>query len=82
MQIDYDPQADALYIQLRPGEVEDTQEVSKYIYVDVDREGVPLGLEILFAKRVLGEVDVASITVNISRPTQVAGNIAASSPQA
>jgi uncharacterized protein YuzE len=79
MQIDYDPQADALYIQLRPGEVEDTQEVSQYIYVDVDREGVPLGIEILFAKRVLGEVDVASITVNVSRPTQVAGNIATSS---
>lgn len=79
MQIDYDPQADALYIQLRQGEVEDTQEVSKYIYVDVDQDGVPLGLEILFAKRVLGDVDVASITVNISRPAEPARNLTASS---
>ena len=29
MQIDYDPQADAIYIRLRDGEVGDTQEVSK-----------------------------------------------------
>jgi len=75
MQIDYDPQADALYIQLREGDVNDTQEINQYIYVDVDQSGVPLGIEILFAKRVLGEVDLASITVNISRPTEFAGDM-------
>jgi len=75
MQIDYDPQADTIYIQLRPGEVDDTLEVSKDIYVDVDQEGVPLGLEILFARRVLGQVDLASITVNISQPTEPAGSM-------
>jgi uncharacterized protein YuzE len=75
MQIDYDPQADALYIQLKDGEVDDTQEVNQYIFVDLDQDGVPLGLEILFAKRVLGDVDLASITVNISRPTAWAGDM-------
>jgi uncharacterized protein YuzE len=79
MQIDYDPQADTIYIQLRPGEVDDTLEVSKYIYVDVDKDGIPLGLEILFARRVLGQVDLASITVNISQPTESVGSIG--SPQ-
>jgi uncharacterized protein YuzE len=29
MQIDYDPQADAVYIRLRTGEVDDTVEASK-----------------------------------------------------
>ena len=53
MQIDYDPQADAIYVRLRSGEVDDTLTVGKYIYVDVDQDGVPLGLEILFAGRVL-----------------------------
>ena len=71
MQIDYDPQADALYIQLREGEVDDTLEASKYVYVDVDENGVPLGLEILFASRVLAQEDVTSVTVNIGRPVQV-----------
>ena len=75
MQIDYDPRADTIYIQLRPGEVDDTLEVSKDIYVDVDKDGVPLGLEILFARRVLGQVDLASITVNISQPTEPVGSI-------
>jgi uncharacterized protein YuzE len=67
MQIDYDPQADAIYIQLRPGEVDDTLAVGKYIYVDVDQDGVPLGLEILFAGQVLAGQDLTSVTVNLSR---------------
>ncbi len=79
MQIDYDPQADTIYIQLRPGEVDDTLEVSKHIYVDLDQDSVPLGIEILFARRVLGQVDLASITVNISQPTKLVESIG--SPQ-
>ena len=39
MKIEYDPQADALYIQLRQGEIAETVEISKYIYADVDQEG-------------------------------------------
>ncbi|MBC8262723.1 MAG: DUF2283 domain-containing protein [Anaerolineales bacterium] len=71
MQIDYDPQADAIYIRLRKGEVDDTLEAGKYVYVDVDENGVPLGLEILFAGRILAKEDVTSVTVNIGRLTQV-----------
>ena len=70
MQIDYDPEADAVYVQLRPGEVDNTLSVGKYIYVDVDKDGVPLGLEILFAGRVLAGTDLTSITVNLSRVSQ------------
>ncbi len=66
MQIDYDPEADAIYIHLRDGEVDRTIESSKYIYVDVDANNVPLGLEILFARRVLGARDVTSITFNVA----------------
>ena len=72
MQIDYDPQADAIYIQLRPGEVDDTLAVGKYIYVDVDQDGEPLGLEILFAGQVLAKQDLTSITVNLNRVAQPA----------
>jgi uncharacterized protein YuzE len=73
MQIDYDPQADAIYIRLRDGDVDDTQKVSKYIYVDTDEAGVPLGLEILFASQVLAEQDVTSVTLNIGRTAQLTG---------
>ena len=67
MQIDYDPQADAIYVQLRPGEVDDTLTVGKYIFVDVDQDGVPLGLEILFAGQVLASQGLTSVTVNLNR---------------
>jgi len=72
MRIDYDPQADAIYIRLRDGDVDDTLEAGKYVFVDVDSAGVPLGLEILFAGRTLSTEDVTSVTVNISRSLQPA----------
>ncbi len=37
MQIDYDLEADAIHVQLRPGEVDDTLTVGKYIFVDRTR---------------------------------------------
>jgi uncharacterized protein YuzE len=70
MQINFDSQADVLYIQFRQGEVDDTLEAGKYVYVDVDQDGVPLGLEILFAGRLLAEEDMTSVTVNIGRMAQ------------
>ncbi|MBX3055104.1 MAG: DUF2283 domain-containing protein [Anaerolineae bacterium] len=72
MQIDYDPQADALYIHLRPGNVDDTQEVNKYIYVDVDENGLPLGLEILFASHILANKDMTSVTFNVGHTAPAA----------
>jgi uncharacterized protein YuzE len=70
MRIDYDPQADAMYIRLRSGDVDDTLEAGKYVFVDVDSAGVPLGLEILFAGRTLAAEDMTSVTVNIARAAQ------------
>lgn len=72
MQIDYDPQVDAIYIHFRPGEVNDTQQINKYVYVDLDEQGQPLGLEILFASSVLAGQDVTSVTFNVGRLAQVA----------
>lgn len=71
MQIDYDPQADSIYIRLRDGDVDDTRAVSKYIYVDVDETGIPLGLEILFASHVLADKDMTSVTLNIGHSLQL-----------
>jgi uncharacterized protein YuzE len=35
MKIEYDPQADAMYVQFKEGAIEDTLEVGSYIFVDV-----------------------------------------------
>ena len=71
MKIDYDPQADAIYIQLRNGDVDDTLSASKYVFVDVDKEGIPLGMEILFASRILDSQEMTSFTVNTAQFTDM-----------
>ncbi|MCB9155134.1 MAG: DUF2283 domain-containing protein [Caldilineae bacterium] len=72
MRIDYDPEADAMYIQLREGEIDDTLEAGKNVFVDVDAAGIPLGLELLLAGRALSADNITSVTVNIVRSAQPA----------
>jgi uncharacterized protein YuzE len=43
----YDPEVDALYVTVREGEVAETVEVEEAVYVDVDDDGRPLGVEFL-----------------------------------
>ena len=71
MKIDYDPQADAIYVQLKEGEVADTLDVSKYIFVDVDEKGIPLGIEILFVSRHLEVEDLTTVTLNIGKAAEL-----------
>jgi uncharacterized protein YuzE len=73
MKIDYDPQADAMYIQLKDGEIEDTLEVGKNIFVDVDKDDVPLGIEILFVSRHFATEDLTTVTLSVGRAATLAG---------
>jgi len=68
MKIDYDAQADAMYIQLRDGKVDDTLEINPHVFVDVDANGEPVGFEILFSQRTLRQLDLTGVTVNILPP--------------
>lgn len=53
MKIEFDPLADALYIQLAEGEVEKTEELKPGMLVDYDSLGNMLGIEVLYiSKRV------------------------------
>ena len=54
MKIQYDPKADALYIELRDGDIEESDEIAKGFIVDYDIEGNPVAIEILDASRVMG----------------------------
>ena len=44
-----DPEVNALYITLRQGDVARTIEVTDTIYVDLDAQGTPLGIEFINA---------------------------------
>jgi uncharacterized protein YuzE len=52
----YDPEADAAYIYLARGKI-DRQEIIGDFVADVDADGRILGLEILFASKVLAPGD-------------------------
>ncbi|WP_322514896.1 DUF2283 domain-containing protein [Rhodopseudomonas palustris] len=52
----YDPEADAVYIRVGAGEVENTEEAGPFIY-DLDQHGRILGIEILTATKVLAPGD-------------------------
>lgn len=50
VKIEFDPEADALYIYLRhfgEDEVAETVEVDKGIYMDMDKDHLPIGIEVL-----------------------------------
>ena len=48
MKIEFDPLADALYIDLKDGEVKKTSEISPGIMLDYDAAGNVLGIEMLY----------------------------------
>ena len=52
----YDPDADAVYIQIASGAVDHTEEAGPFIY-DVDANGRVLGIEVLAASKVLAPGD-------------------------
>lgn len=47
--VTYDESVHALYIQFSEAEVAETVELSRYVYMDVDVEARPVGIEILNA---------------------------------
>jgi len=47
MDIEYDAEADALYLRFRAGEVACTREVQRGVFVDYNSRGDPLGVEIV-----------------------------------
>ncbi len=47
MKIEFDPEVDALYVQLTEGDVEATEEIKPGVMLDYDADGNILGLEVL-----------------------------------
>lgn len=63
MRIEYDKEADALYIQLREVQVDDNIDLEEGITVDIDEKRNVVGIEILNASRKLSLSDMANITI-------------------
>jgi uncharacterized protein YuzE len=63
VKIEYDPEADALYIQIREAHPSDNIDIEDGVTVDVDEHGHIVGLEVLDATKRLSPSDLASITI-------------------
>lgn len=63
MKISYDKEADALNIVLKTGPVDKTVEVSSEIFLDLDKKGNPLYIEILGVSEKIGKKDFGKITI-------------------
>jgi uncharacterized protein YuzE len=51
MKLEFDPQADAVYLELADAEVEASQEVQPGIILDYDVEGRVVGIEVLYVSQ-------------------------------
>lgn len=63
MKIEYDPEADALYIQVREVEVADNVDIEDGVTVDLDADSHIVGLEILDASKRLSPSDLSNIVI-------------------
>jgi uncharacterized protein YuzE len=51
MKFEFDPQADAVYLELTDAEVEESREIQPGIIMDYDAEGRIVGIEILYVSK-------------------------------
>ena len=63
MKIEYDPEADALYIQLRQVPVADNVDIEDGVSVDLDDDKHIVGIEVLDASKRLSPADLSSIVI-------------------
>ena len=63
MKIEYDPEASALYIQIREARVDDNIDIENGVTVDLDEDRHIVGIEILDATERLSPSDLSSITI-------------------
>jgi uncharacterized protein YuzE len=61
MKITYDPEVDALYIQLKDGEPGSTKIIEDGVHVDMDPDQHIIGIEILYARDRFGDKNVGTV---------------------
>ena len=56
MKIEYDGEVDIMYIELTDSRIKESDEISEGVIVDYDSGGLPVGIEILDASKLLGAI--------------------------
>ena len=63
MKIEYDREADALYILLRDADIDDNLDIAEGVTIDLDANHQVIGFEILDASKRLSLSDIVNITI-------------------
>ncbi len=61
VQVEYDKDADAMYIKLRKGKYDISEELAENVIIDLDKTGHILGIEVLGASKNLGNELITKI---------------------
>ena len=57
MKVTYDPEADAVFIEIATGDYDESEEVAPNVMLDFDKQGRVLAVEVLTASKVLAPGD-------------------------
>lgn len=63
MQLEYDKQADALYIYFQKKLVHKSKELSPGIILDLDKQGHPIGLEVLDVSQKIPQPELTKLSI-------------------
>ncbi len=63
MRITYDPEADALYIELRRATPADSRDIEEGVTADLDADGHVIGIEVLHVRDRLGDDALTSVVL-------------------
>ena len=65
MKIEYDPDADAMYIHFQKGKYDISKEIATGIIIDYTRDGKVIGIEILEVSKRLPLKEIKEVTISI-----------------
>ncbi|MBI2355906.1 MAG: DUF2283 domain-containing protein [Candidatus Doudnabacteria bacterium] len=63
MQLEYDKEADALYIYFQKKQVYRSKELSPGIILDLDKQGRPIGLEVLDVSEKVPQPELTTLSI-------------------
>ena len=63
MEIDYDKEADAMYIEFRKGDFSRNKKIDNFTIVDFDKKGNLLGIELLDASKRIPQKSLLQVRV-------------------
>ncbi len=70
MRVNYDRESDILYIVVRDGPAQDSEELDEDIRVEYDKKGQIVGIEILDARRNIGKAMAQEIAEHVKTVTR------------